>query len=233
MADKTKPKLSSSEWDAVKPICEEASGYTEQAIQKWAKAATMAVGSRPHSHWRWVLADMRDRCSDKHITCEYSVVYLKQLAETDIALDGDWDRGDISPSVLIEGRNHPKLLSIIKKDGKKLTVVRMKAHIYKDANKDARSIDQIEAELRGKRDSETEVKSRRRHAEKIEGWSLDKAHNLLPTMKAEIVAYRSAILRLHAEGEVFDTTEIMLALDAVKQLEATLDAIRPTLAKAA
>jgi hypothetical protein len=121
----------------------------------------------------------------------------------------------------------------VEEEKEDLTVGRIKAHVYKDANDDDRDVDEIEAELKAKRDGEKAKTTRKRQAEKIEAWSPDKSGTLLPTMKDQIVAFRSAILRLHEEGETFDPTQVALALDAVKQLATTLEAVKPVLTRAA
>ena len=232
MAAKPKPKLTDKQWKALAPQCKKAAAHTAQAIKAWSKVASEAVNGNPHADWRWLLTDLRNRCIDGEIDCPYTVTYLVQLAETYTAVEGDMNR-DVPVSVLVEGRNLDNLLDIVEDEKEDLSVSRIKAYVYKDANNDSRDIDEIESELKTKRDSEKEKKTRKRHAEKIESWPLDKDANLLPTMKSEITAYRSAILRLHTEGRQFDATEIAMALDAVRQLESTLEAVRPAIAKAA
>ena len=232
MAGKPRPKLSEKQWKALAPKCRKAAKYTADSIKAWSAVSSEAVNGNPHADWRWLLIDLRNRCIDSDIDCPYSVTYLIQLADTYTAVKGDLER-DVPVSVLVEGRNLPNLLDIVEDEGEDLSVSRIKAYVYKDANDDEREVDEIESELRTKRDSEKERKTRRRHAEKIEGWAIDKSDNLLPTMKAEITSYRSAILRMTAEGREFDATEIALALDAVRQLAATLEAVRPSLKKAA
>jgi hypothetical protein len=232
MAVKSKPKLTDKQWRALQPQCRKAAKHTASAVKSWAKVAADAVNGNPHADWRWLLADLRNRCVDSGIDCSYTPTYLIQLAETYAAVEGDLER-DVPVSVLVEGRNLDNLLDIVEEEKEDLTVARIKAHVYKDANDDDRDVDEIEADLRDKRDTVKERKTRKRHAEKIEGWSLDKSDNLLPTLKDEITSYRSAILRHHEEGQTFDPTEVALALDAVNQLAATLESIRPVAVRAA
>jgi hypothetical protein len=231
MAGKAKPKLTDKQWRKLQPQCKRAAASTAKAVKEWAKIAADAVNGDPHANWRWLLADLRNRCADNGIDCHYTITYLVQLAETYDAVEGNLER-DVPVSVLIEGRNLDNLLDIVKGEPD-LTVGRIKAYVYKDANQDERSVDEIEEELRGKRDTVQERKTRKRQAEKIEAWEPGKAPSLMPTLKDQVVAWRSAILRLHEDGEQFGPTEIALALDAVRQLATTLETVKPVVVRAA
>ena len=232
MASKPKPKLTDKQWRKLQPQCRKAAASTAKAVKEWAKIAADAVNGDPHANWRWLLSDLRNRCIDNSIDCHYSVTYLVQLAETYDAVEGNLEY-DVPISVLIEGRNLDNLLDIVEDEQETLTVGRIKAYVYKDANDDDREIDVIEQEMKDKQDAGKGQVARQKAVAKIEADALKQPDNLLPTMKSEITAYRSAILRLHAEGQQFDATEIALALDAVRQLEATLESVRPVIARAA
>jgi hypothetical protein len=230
MPASAKPKLTEKQWRSLRAGAAKAAKLTAAAIKDWSALAAKAVNGSPHADWRWLLMDFRNRCIDDNIDCPYSVTYLVQLAETYTAVEGNLDRG-IAPSVLVEGRNLDNLLDIIEEEKENLTVPRVRAYVTKEATGDERPVEDIEAEQKAERDQTKERKTRKRHAEKIEGWDLDKSDKLLPAMKSEITAYRGALLRLQADGSAFDGTELTLALDAAKQLVSTLEEMQRSQAK--
>jgi hypothetical protein len=224
-------RLGDQLWAELRPQCIEAGTYSESAIKAWARIAAEAVHDEVHPDWRWLLADLRERCFDENIECPYQVTYLINLAETYTRVKGNFDRG-VPVSVLIEGRNLRNLLELVKREPG-MTVGRMKAYVFQDATKDPRSIDEIEAQQKRQRLEGKEKRKRRQHAEKIDGWPLDKAEDLLRMLADEANAYGNAIDRLQTEGASFDAGELTVALRAVKGLTSTLTDARPGLEQAA
>ena len=227
MAAKPKPKLTDKQWRKLAPKYKRAAANTAKSLKEMAGLCKETVNGAPHADWSWLLRDARNRCIDAGWDISYSVTYMVQLAETYEAVDGDLDRG-VPVSVLVEGRNLDNLTDIIEDEEEKenLTVTRIRAHVYKDANDDDRPVEEVEEEIKAKRDEVKEKQTRQRHAEKIEGWSLDKSDKLLTTMRSEATAYRSALLRFQSEGTKFNLTDFALALDAVKQLASMMESMQ-------
>jgi len=46
----------------------------------WASIAAEVVKGQQHADWRWLLADLRERCFAGGIECPYSVTKLMQMA---------------------------------------------------------------------------------------------------------------------------------------------------------
>lgn len=216
-------RLGEARWKTLKPKCVTASSSSEQAMKLWAEIAAEAVVDHPPAHWRPVLSDLRERCWRDRIECPYTLVYMVQLAETCNAVKGNFDRG-VPVSVLVEGRHHPGLLKLIKTKG--MTVSRMKAHVYLyDHPDDERSVDEVEAEQRSKRQDTRDRSKRNAHAEKIMNWPLDKAEGLLQHMKNEVNAYTSAVVRLRKQGAEFDSGDIAVAEQAIKSLSQVIETL--------
>lgn len=223
------PTLTEERWEQLRPACEEAGAYSEQSLKKWAWICSQAVEGKVHAEWRWLLGDLRERCLEAQITCPYGIGYLIQLVETHNRVQGDFERG-VNASVLVEGRNLADLLELIEPG---MTVGRIKAIVYKRANRDRRPVEEIEAEQKRRRLSGRERTKRRKHAEKIANWPRDKADSLLPDLKDEVSAYKDAIARLSSEGATFDGGDLALALLAAKELVWLLDLMQTPVAKAA
>lgn len=226
---KPKPKLGDKRWEVLKPKCVCAGAYSEESIKAWAAIAAEAVSGASHADWRWLLADLRERCFDNSIECPYTMNYLIQLAETYEEVDGNLDRG-VPVSVLIEGRNLDNLLDVVTPG---MTVARMKALVYKRFNQtDKRSVEEVEASQKGYRLDGRERATRKGYVDKIEGWKLDKANKLLPQLQAEATAYQNAVVRLRAEGAAFDPGQVAVAQTALRNALSALDAL-PKMAQAA
>lgn len=219
-----KKRLDPELWATLRPKCEAAAAYSTSSITAWAKIAAEAVSAALPADRRWLLADLRERCFDNGIECPYTQSYLIQLAETHEKVKGNFNRG-VPVSVLIEGRNLPDLLKMVEPG---ITVGRMKAIVTKHFDpKDNRSIEEIEAEQKRHRLDGRERSKRKDHAEKIGNWKLDKADDLLPTLKEEATAYQNAIVRLQAEGAEFSAGDVAVARQAVRNALSTLDALTP------
>jgi hypothetical protein len=135
----------------------------------------------------------------------------------------------VSPSVLIEGRKLPKLTEIVKGEVDKhgdMSVTRVKAYVHKRANKDKRPVEKIEEEIKAKQDDAKGRQTRQKAVAKIEADALKKPDNLLPTMREQINAFRTAAMRLRSRGTAFDTTEIALTLDSAQSLTSFLEELR-------
>lgn len=220
----TKAKLGDKLWATLKPKCEAAAAYSASSIKEWAKIASETVNGNEHADWRWLLADLRERCFNNDIECPYTVTYLIQLAETYQKVEGNFDR-EVVPSVLVEGRNLDNLLDIIEPG---MTVGRMKAIVKKELDsQETRSVDEIEAEQTRHRLDGREKAKRKKHHEKIANWPLDKSDDLLSNLKEESAAYQSAIVRIQAEGAEFSPGDIAVALAVAKGLVSTLEEIAP------
>lgn len=230
MTPATRSRLGDARWSELKPRCITAAAHSEQAAVSWAEIAAEAVRDHPVAHWRSVLSDLREYCWQDKIECPFTLVYLVQLAETCDAVKGNFNRG-VPISVLIEGRHHKDLLKIIKQKG--MTVGRMKAvmYLYEHAD-DKRSVEEIEADQRAKR-QDARTGRRKRHAEKIEGWPLEKAEEVLPTLGTEAQAYMNLLLRLRQQGVEFNLSDAAVAENAVKNLEQVLATIKPYLSEVA
>lgn len=214
-----KRKLGDEVWGVLRPKCEVAAAHSINSIIAWSNITHEAVNSAPHQEWRWLLADLRERCFDAKIECPYTVTYLIQLAETYDAVKGRFDR-DVPMSVLIEGRNLPHLLDVIEKG---MSVARMKALVFKWSNGDDRSIEEIESEQKRNRLDGREKSKRKAHADKIANWSLDNSEDLLVNMNEELTAYARAISRFQAEGYRFDRGQIGITLNTTKFVINTLE----------
>ena len=210
-------------WKKIRQICKKAADLTRRATEMWAEAAYKYVSEDKHADWRWLLADMRNRCLDEGIDCPYTVTYLVVLAEAYEAVDGDFDRG-VPVSVLIEGRNLDNLLDIIA-DDPKMTVARMKAIVAKDANEDdERSVDEIEADTENERKEKAAEAKAARQIKKIENWDTEKADELLSTLRREAHAYHIAIVNLVTEeGFEFSEREVAKTLHTLADLTRTLE----------
>lgn len=207
-----KRKLGDEVWGILKPKCEVAAAHSSNSIIAWANIAHEAVDSTPHHEWRWLLADLRERCFDAKIECPYTITYLIQLAETYDSVRGNFNR-NVPLSVLIEGRNLPHLLDVLENG---MSVGRMKAMVFQWSNGDDRSIEEIEAEQKRNRLDGREKNKRKDHAEKIANWALDASDDLLVNMNEELTAYMRAISRLQAEGYAFDSGQIRITMHTAK-----------------
>jgi hypothetical protein len=224
-----KPKLGDQRWEALVPKIDAVAVSTETAIQGWAEIAAEAVNGDQHADWRWLLADLRERCWESGRPCPYQLTYLVQLAETYQAVKGDFDRG-VTTSVLIEGRNLSDLLDVVKPG---MTVGRMKAIVFKRNTQDSRSVEEIQAEQKRHRVDGRERSKRRQHAEKIAGWPLSKAEDLLALLAEEAAAYRKAVARLDSEGAEWDSGDLVVAMQEARMLVSALEVITPRLSEAA
>ena len=229
MADKR--KLTDAQWKTLRPKCKGAAEHSRSAMEGWATVAFEAVNGSPHISWRWLLADMRERCFDAKIECPYSVTYLVQLAETYEAVKGDFDRG-VPISVLIEGRNLDNLLDLIEDDDK-MTVSRMKAIVFKDANGDERTVEEIEIEQKRNRTEQRERKRAKGRADEIAQWPVEKADDLLPTLRDELSAYVDALTDLSDEDVEFNAADARKALRMSSALTEMLEELAPPARKAA
>ena len=173
-------------------------------------------------------ANRAQRDKDSDIECPYTVSYLLSLVETNVRFKGNWDRG-VAPSVLIEGRNHPKAIEIVEQeiaDNGDMSVLRMKSHIFKRTNKDKRAVEEIEQEIKAKQDSVKGRATRQKAVAKIEADAMRKPDDLLPTMREQINAFRTAAMRLRSQGHIFNATEVDLTLDSAQSLSALLEELR-------
>ncbi len=225
-----KAKLEDRHWDKLTTKIDAAAAYAAESIKNWAEIAADAVNGSEHANWRWLLADLRERCFATGRECPYTVTYLIQLAETYQKVEGNFDR-DVVPSVLIEGRNLDNLLDVIEPG---MTVSRMKAIVAKEMDPDeTRSVEEIEAVQKRHRLDGRERAKRKGYGEKIANWPLDKSDELLPNLKEESTSYQNAIVRLKAEGAEFTAGEVAVALAVAKGLVNTLEELTPALAKVA
>jgi hypothetical protein len=221
----TKKKLTDKQWRELKPACQAAAKGVEDSLRAWAKIASDTVNGDEHASWRWLLGDLRERCYDGGIECPYSITYLTQLAETHTAAKGDLERG-VPVSVLIEGRKLENLLDLATPG---TTVGRMKAHVFKESNKDSRSVQEIEAEQKRHRLDGRTRKERDKENQKILDVSTDpkEVESLLKEITSHIAVYKDALLGLEAEEEVaFPKRETIRALDASEALVRVLKGIR-------
>lgn len=226
MSKSTETTVQDRKWKKIRTICKSASELTRRATEKWAEAAYKMVSDNKHVDWRWLLADMRERCFAEDIECPYTVTYLVVLAETYEAVEGDFDRG-VPISVLIEGRRLDNLLDIIE-DEPKMTVARMKAIVAKEANEDEeRSVEEIEADAERERKEKAEEAKMARAIKRIESWDSDKANDFLTHLRREATAYTNAITRILDEDVEFSGREVTKALRAVTELAETLEEIAP------
>lgn len=222
-------KLTETQWKTLRPKCKKAAQHSHAAMEAWATVSAEAVSSASHINWRWMLADMRERCFDANIECPYTVTYLVQLAETYDAVKGDFDRG-VPASVLVEGRNLDNLLDIVE-DG--MTVGRMKAIVFKEANDDERSVEEIEAEQKRHRTEQRDRQKLRGRADEIARWPAEKADDLLPALKDELSAYIDALTDLTDEDIDFNAADARKTLRVATALTEMLKELTPPIRRAA
>lgn len=70
---------SDEQWKALRPKCKKA--QPRDLHKEWGEIAAEWVNGHPYPDWRYLLADLRDRCHDAGINCPFSVTHLRKLAE--------------------------------------------------------------------------------------------------------------------------------------------------------
>ena len=204
------------------PKIKQAGKTATKAVIQWAEISAITVkGAKSHADWHWLLHDMQEMAWEAREECNYTVNYLVQLAETYHAVQGDFDRG-VPISILVEGRNLPNLLDIIENEPD-ITVPRMKAHVYKATHKhDERSVDEIEADQKDKREKQREGVKEAKETDEIVRLADTDVDALVLRYKRIIRAYEDAFSNVEAEGGVVKAGDLKVAVRATKNV---LDAL--------
>ena len=76
--------MNDQQWKMLRPKCRKAQPPPPGWIQEeWGKIAAEVVKDEPRADWRWLLADLRNRCIDNGINCPFSITHLVKFADSE------------------------------------------------------------------------------------------------------------------------------------------------------